>query len=103
MPNEFQYDVFVSHSAKDKAAVRPLADRLRTDGLKVWFDEWNIKPGDSIPAKIEDGLVRINPKDARVHVVSRIDAPGRPTFVGNDVYFTGTPQLRRIRNMVLSP
>jgi hypothetical protein len=31
---------FLSHSAKDKAVVRPLAERLRADGLKVWFDEW---------------------------------------------------------------
>ena len=38
--------------------VRPLAERLRVDGLKVWFDEWVLKPGDSIPAKIEAGLER---------------------------------------------
>jgi hypothetical protein len=56
MPNEFQYDVFLSHSGKDKAVVRPLAERLRKDGLKMWFDEWVLKPGDSIPAKIEEGL-----------------------------------------------
>ena len=53
---EFPYDVFLSHSAKDKAVVRPLAERLRQDGLKVWLDEWVLKPGDSIPAKIEEGL-----------------------------------------------
>jgi hypothetical protein len=52
----FTYDVFLSHSAKDKAVVRPLAERLRQDGLKVWFDEWVLKPGDSLPAKIEEGL-----------------------------------------------
>ena len=40
MEKEFQYDVFLSHSAKDKAVVRPLAERLRADGVKVWFDEW---------------------------------------------------------------
>jgi hypothetical protein len=28
----FQYDVFLSHSTKDKAVVRPLAERLRPDG-----------------------------------------------------------------------
>jgi small GTP-binding protein len=56
MADHFNYDVFLSHSAKDKAIVRPLAERLRADGLRVWFDEWVIKPGDSIPAKIEDGL-----------------------------------------------
>ena len=36
----FTHDVFLSHSAKDKAVVRGLAERLRKDGLKVWFDEW---------------------------------------------------------------
>ena len=33
-----------------------MAERLQADGLKVWFDEWLLKPGDSIPAKIEEGL-----------------------------------------------
>jgi hypothetical protein len=53
---EFRFDAFLSHSEKDKPVVRPIAERLRKDGLSVWFDEWEIKPGDSIPAKIEDGL-----------------------------------------------
>jgi hypothetical protein len=48
--------VFLSHSAKDKAVVRAVAERLRTDGLRVWFDEWEVRLGDSIPAKLEDGL-----------------------------------------------
>lgn len=55
MPDQFTHDVFLSHSSKDKAVVRSLAERLRADGLKVWFDEWVLKPGDSIPAKIEEG------------------------------------------------
>jgi len=46
----------LSHSAKDKAVVRPLAEQLRAHGLKVWFDEWVLKPGDNIPAKTEEGL-----------------------------------------------
>ena len=29
MANEFQFDVFLSHSAKNKAVVRTLAERLR--------------------------------------------------------------------------
>src|SRR5271156_6760521 len=56
MPDTFQYDVFLSHSSKDKPVVRAIAERLRKDGLRVWFDDWNLKPGDSIPAKIELGL-----------------------------------------------
>jgi len=56
MRDEFKYDALLSHSSKDKAIVRPLAERMRVDGLRVWFDEWEIKPGDNIPAKIEEGL-----------------------------------------------
>jgi WD40 repeat protein len=52
----FSYDVFLSHSAKDKEVVRDVAERLRKDGVKVWFDEWVLKPGDNIPHKIEEGL-----------------------------------------------
>jgi small GTP-binding protein len=57
-PPIFAYDVFVSHSPTDKAVVRAIAERLRQDGLRVWFDEWELKSGDNIPAKIEDGLER---------------------------------------------
>ena len=56
MADDFKYDVFLSHSAKDKAVVRPVAERLREDGLRVWLDDWEIRPGDSIPARIEEGL-----------------------------------------------
>jgi hypothetical protein len=63
----FTHDVFLSHSAKAKAVVRPLAEWLRKDGLEVWpcppkplgeggFDGWVLKAGDSMPAKIEEGL-----------------------------------------------
>src|ERR1035437_6991400 len=56
MPEEFKYDVFLSYSAKDKAVVRAVAERLRNDGLSVWFDDWEIQPGANISAKIEEGL-----------------------------------------------
>ncbi len=56
MADQFNYDVFLSHSSQDKASVRPLAERLRADGLRVWFDEWILKPGVHWPSKIEEGL-----------------------------------------------
>ena len=52
MADDFNYDVFLSHSAKDKAVVRAVAQRLRGDGLRVWLDEWEIRPGDSIAPRI---------------------------------------------------
>lgn len=39
MPNDFKYEVFLSHSSKDKLVVRELANRLKKDTLRVWFDE----------------------------------------------------------------
>jgi hypothetical protein len=56
MTETLNYDVFISHSAKDKPVARELAERLKRDGLRVWFDEWEIQPGDLISLKIEQGL-----------------------------------------------
>ncbi|HEV3036260.1 MAG TPA: TIR domain-containing protein [Candidatus Angelobacter sp.] len=54
--HSYAYDVFLSYSSKDKAIVVPLAERLKADGLRVWLDTWEIRAGDNIPAKIEEGL-----------------------------------------------
>ena len=48
---------------------------------------------------LRDVLVRIDPADARVEVVGKIDPPGWPTFVGRDMYLSGPEQLRRIRGI----
>lgn len=56
MAETFKYDVFISHSSKDKPAVRELAERLKANGLRLWLDEWEIKPGDMIGLKVEQGL-----------------------------------------------
>jgi hypothetical protein len=48
---------------------------------------------------LRDVLVRIDPRDASVHVVGKVDPVGHPTFVGNDLYLSGSTQLRRIRNV----
>ena len=56
MELDFKYDVFLSYSSRDADVVRKIAERLKSDGVRVWFDEWEIRPGDSIPAKIDDGL-----------------------------------------------
>lgn len=51
------YDIFLSHSSADKVNfVRPLAEQLGKFGLKVWYDEYVIAPGDSIFSQISDGL-----------------------------------------------
>jgi hypothetical protein len=51
------YDVFISHASEDKDAVaRPLARALADDGLSVWYDEFEMKIGDSLRRKIDQGL-----------------------------------------------
>jgi len=52
---------------------------------------------------LKNVLVRIDPKDAGVQVVGRIDPVGYPTFVGKDVYLSGAEQLRRIRSIAVLP
>jgi len=36
--------------------VRRLAERLKEAGLRVWFDEWNVRSGDIIALKVDEGL-----------------------------------------------
>ncbi len=52
-----KYDVFISHSSNDKdEVVRPLAIALQNKNLKVWYDEFELKIGDSLRQKIDKGL-----------------------------------------------
>ena len=57
-PPEY-YDVFISHATEDKAdIVRPLAEALIGEGLRVWYDEFELRIGDSLRQKIDSGLAR---------------------------------------------
>jgi hypothetical protein len=48
--------IFISHSSKDKKFVRQLAGDLKDAGLSPWLDEWEIKVGECIAKKIEEGI-----------------------------------------------
>ena len=57
--NHYDFDVFISHASEDKAAfAEPLAIRLREIGVKVWFDKFTLKVGDSLHDSVERGLSR---------------------------------------------
>jgi hypothetical protein len=47
---------FISHNKADKVAARLLAVALVEQGMDVWFDEWDIAPGESLTGGIEQGL-----------------------------------------------
>jgi hypothetical protein len=49
--------LFVSYASEDRTTfARPLADALRNRRLEVWFDEFVLKPADSLRESIENGL-----------------------------------------------
>lgn len=53
-----QYDFFISHASEDKEdIVRNLAEALRESGFQVWYDEFELKIGDSLRKKIDLGLI----------------------------------------------
>lgn len=52
-----EYDVFISHASEDKdEVVRPLAEALRNEGLSVWYDDFELRIGDSLRRKIDRGV-----------------------------------------------
>jgi hypothetical protein len=79
MANNFKYDVFLSHSSKDKAVVRPLAERLRRHMRRAFSQLSTLnhqRPGAPlnkerrfIPLRLEDapikgclGLIHLRPR-----------------------------------------
>lgn len=54
-----QYDFFLSHATEDKELfARPLANKLRDRGARVWFDEFTLTIGDSLRRSIDKGLAK---------------------------------------------
>jgi Leucine-rich repeat (LRR) protein len=53
------WDVFISHASEDTASVAaPLAEILVRSGLRVWLDQQDLRLGDSLRGKLDEGLSR---------------------------------------------
>lgn len=52
--------IFLSHNHKDKVFVRKLATDLDAHGIKYWFDEAEMKIGDSLIQKIREGIDNVD-------------------------------------------
>ena len=49
--------VYLAHASEDhETLAKPLAEALMAKGIEVWFDEWEIRTGDSLRRKMEEGL-----------------------------------------------
>lgn len=54
-----EWDVFISHASEDKDAIAtPLARVLQEKGLRVWYDDFSLRLGDSLRESIDRGLAR---------------------------------------------
>lgn len=54
-----QFDFFVSHASEDKDdLVRPIAEGLSKKGVRVWYDEFELKVGDGLRESIDKGLAK---------------------------------------------
>jgi hypothetical protein len=51
--------VFISYSHSDKGVAEKIAHELINRGINVWWDQWDLQPGDSLISKIfEFGLAK---------------------------------------------
>jgi hypothetical protein len=50
-------DIFICHAGEDKAEiVRPMVEAFSQAGISCWYDEAEIRWGDSITKKVNEGL-----------------------------------------------
>jgi hypothetical protein len=48
--------IFLSHTSTDKLFVSRLASDLRVRGIGVWYDDWEMRVGDSLVERIQEGI-----------------------------------------------
>ena len=58
MADHPKYTVFLSYSWNDQQTVFSFRNALAANGIDVWMDTNNVKPGDHIGSRIEEGLRR---------------------------------------------
>jgi len=54
------YDVFISYNHRDQDLAKQIAKELKVWGLKVWFDDWELKPGSTWQEGLTKGLMESN-------------------------------------------
>jgi TIR domain-containing protein len=51
-----KFDIFISYASEDKQLAKRLAEALQQAGLRVWYDDFELKLGDSISESVDAGL-----------------------------------------------
>ena len=83
--------VFVSHSSLDKQRfVVPFVQRLQAAGVKVWLDDWELLPGDSLIDRIfTDGI-----SESDVVIVVLSDNTADSNWVKNELNTATTQKIK---------
>lgn len=68
--------VFISHTARDTEWARSFAKALKERGISVWFDEFDVQPGEPWRDALESGLRN---SDVLVALLDA-EAPARPNL-----------------------
>lgn len=64
MTEKFTPQVFISHSSADKEWTDEFASALQEKGVHIWYDEWNLRPGDKWQERLQEAL-----RDSRIFCV----------------------------------
>jgi len=54
-----EYDFFISYSDGDRPIVERLAQSLSQRRVRIWWDRWEMRPGDLLRERINEGLERL--------------------------------------------
>ena len=95
-PNPDEPSAFISYSSADSEVASKLAADLRTQDLGVWFDRWEIRVGDSLLDKINEG---IKSKDFLIVLLS--PASARSEWVRKELNAAMQREMREKRPVVL--
>ena len=88
--------IFLSHSSVDKPFVRRLASELRISGGDIWIDEVEINVGDSLIAKISEGL------EASTYLICVLsEASVSSNWVQQELRLFATEQITRSEKKIL--
>ena len=97
--DEKEYDVFISHASEDKESIADdLVKELKSRGITVWYDDLEIRWGDSLRDKIDKGLAKSR---FGIAILS-------PNYIAEGKYWTKTEldglfQLDSIHGRILLP
>lgn len=97
-----KYDLFLSHNRRQKPWVRQLVAFLRERGLRVFFDEDSLAPGEDVVAALERA---IDASDALVLVLSRSSVFSKWVAfeTAQQLYEDPTSRLRRLIPVLVEP